>query len=244
MLSCDLHIHSAYSRDGESDIQTILTTAQAVGLHAIAITDHDEICGAQEAVRFSRMHAQDLHNLLVIPGIEVSTRQGHLIVLGVDELIEKGLSARATIRYAHEMGGLVIAPHPFHRYRHGVGLRDRQVLLEVDAIEVFNSRYIIGAVGSDNRRAHRFAEKYSIPKVAGSDAHHARYIGYGTTLVEAERNISSIFEGIRSGKTMISGKKTPFRTYTRQSMKSSWRKARNIPLRRVLMRGIRSRQNK
>jgi predicted metal-dependent phosphoesterase TrpH len=241
MLSCDLHIHSAYSRDGESSIQTILATAQAVGLHVIAITDHDEICGALEAVRLARMHAQDLHNLLVIPGIEVSTKQGHLTVLGVDELIEKGLSARATIKHAHEMGGFVIAPHPFHRYRHGVGLRDRQVLLEVDAIEVFNSRYIMGTVGSDNKRAHRFADKYSIPKVAGSDAHNARYIGYGTTLVEAEWNISSVLAAIQSGKTMISGKKTPFRTYTRQSMKNSWRKVKSIPVHRVLMSGMRSR---
>ena len=235
MLSCDLHIHSTYSRDGESSIKTILEIAHAVGLHAIAITDHDEICGAQEAVHLSRMHAQDFHNLLVIPGIEVSTKEGHLIVLGVSELIEKGLSARATIKHAHELGGFVIAPHPFHRYRHGVGLRDRQALLEVDAIEAFNSRYIIGAIGSDNKRAHRFAEKHSIPKVAGSDAHHARYIGYGTTFVEAEWNISSIFSGIQSGKTTISGKKTPFRTYTRQSMKNSWRKVRSIPLQRALM---------
>ena len=238
MLSCDLHIHSTYSRDGESSIQTILAKAQEVGLHAIAITDHDETCGAQEAIRFARTHAQDL---LIIPGIEVSTKQGHLIVLGVCEQIEKGLSARATIKHAHEIGGFVIAPHPFHRYRHGIGLRDRQILLEVDAIEVFNSRYIVGAVGSDNKRAHRFAEKHSIPKVAGSDAHHARYIGYGTTLVEAERNTPSILAAIQSGKTAISGKKTPFRTYTRQSMKNSWRKVRSIPFRRVLMRGMRSR---
>jgi len=238
MLSCDLHIHSTYSRDGEADIETILNTAPERGLHAIAITDHDEVAGAQEAIRMARTLTPDL---LIIPGIEVSTREGHLIVLGITEMIEAGLSARATIKYAHEMNGFVIAPHPFHRCRHGVGRRDSQILLEVDAIEVFNSRYIVGTIGSDNNRAYRFAEKHHIPKVAGSDAHHARHIGYGITLVDAEKNISSILAAIRDGKTQIDGKKTPLSTYARQSMKNSWRKVKNIPIHHVLKKGTRYR---
>jgi predicted metal-dependent phosphoesterase TrpH len=238
MLSCDLHIHTTYSRDGESDIQTILNVAQGRGLNAIAITDHDEVFGAQKAVYMARTLTPDL---LIIPGIEVSAKEGHLIVLGVTEMIEKGLSAQATIKYAHEINGLVIAPHPFHRYRHGVGRRNSQILLEVDAIEVFNSRYIVGAIGSDNNRAYHFAEKHHIPKVAGSDAHQARYIGYGTTLIDAEKNIPSILAAIQDGKTQIDGKKTPLSTYARQSMKNSWRKVKSIPIRRVLKRGTRYR---
>ena len=238
MLSCDLHIHTNYSRDGESDIQTILNIAQERGLNAIAITDHDEVLGAQEAVHMARTLTPDL---LIIPGIEVSTKEGHLIVLGINEVIETDLSAQTTIKYAHEMNGLVIAPHPFHRYRHGIGRRNPQILLEVDAIEVFNSRYIIGAIGSENNRAHRFAEKYHIPKVAGSDAHQARHIGYGTTLIDAEKNISSVLAAIRGGKTQIDGKKTPLSTYARQSMKNSWRKVKNIRIRRVLKKGTRYR---
>jgi predicted metal-dependent phosphoesterase TrpH len=241
MLSCDLHIHTTYSRDGESDIQTILNVAQERGLNAIAITDHDEILGAQEAIHMARTLTPDL---LIIPGIEVSTREGHLIVLGITEVIERDLPARTTIKYAHEMNGLVIAPHPFHRYRHGVGRRDSQILLEVDAIEVFNSRYIVGVVGSDNNRAHRFAEKYHISKVAGSDAHQARHIGYGTTLIDAEKNIPSILAAIQAGKTQIDGKKTPLSTYARQSMKNSWRKVKSIPIRRVLKKGTKYRFRK
>jgi len=238
MLPCDLHIHSTYSRDGESDIQTILNVAQMRGLNAIAITDHDEVLGAQEAVHLARTLTPDL---LIIPGIEVSTREGHLLVLGVTEVIEKDLPARTTIKQVHEMNGFVIAPHPFHRYRHGVARRDSQILLEVDAIEVFNSRYIVGTIGSDNNRAHRFAEKHHIPKVAGSDAHQARYIGYGTTLIDAEKNIPSILAAIQDGLTQIKGKKTPLSTYAHQSMKNSWRKVKNSPIRRVLKKSTRSR---
>ena len=238
MLSCDLHIHSTYSQDGESDISSILKAAVACNLDVIAITDHNEISGAHEAVRCSHMLAPDL---LIIPGVEVSTREGHIIALGVTEDIEMGLSVRETVKIIREMGGIAIAPHPFHRFRHGVGRRDKRALLDVDAIEVFNSRYIVGHTGSHNKRAYRFANLHNISKVAGSDAHHARYVGYGTTWVDAERNIQSVLDAIRCGKTRIDGKKTPFRSYTRQSVKNSWRKMKSHPVRRVLGKNIRYR---
>ena len=77
MLKCDLHVHSRFSRDGESRVEEILKRAEQVGLDAIAITDHDTTEGYHHA-RLCKSR------VLVIPGIEVSTRQGHLIVLGVD----------------------------------------------------------------------------------------------------------------------------------------------------------------
>lgn len=238
MLSCDLHIHSTHSRDGESDISSIIKAAVAHNLDVIAITDHDETCGADEAVRCSRTLAP---NLLIIPGVEISTREGHIIALGVTGDIRTGLSARETVKTIREMGGVAIAPHPFHRFRHGVGRRDKRVLLDVDAIEVFNSRYIVGQTGSHNKRAYRFASMHNISKVAGSDAHHARYVGYGTTWIDAEKNIQSVLDAIRSGKTRIVGKKTPLRSYTRQSVKNSWKKVKNLPVRRVLRKNIRYR---
>jgi predicted metal-dependent phosphoesterase TrpH len=218
MLTCDLHVHTNFSKDGESSVEEILKQAEAAGLDAIAITDHDSVDGAKEALTY-------ITSVLVIPGIEVSTKQGHLLVLGVTELIPPGLDVIVTVEIARRMGALAILPHPYHVWRHGVARRKKAGMDAVDAVEAFNSRYI---VGSANTKAARIAKRLGKPCVGGSDAHNARFVGFGRTYVDAERNVPAILEAIRAGKVTCGGKKTPLRTYTRQSINNTWKKIKRI----------------
>jgi hypothetical protein len=218
MLTCDLHVHSSYSKDGESSVEEILRAAEAAGLDAIAITDHDCVDGAKLALTLPSP-------VLVIPGIEVSTKQGHLLVLGVTDVIPAGLDVVDTVNIARRMGALLILPHPYHVWRHGVARRKKVGMSVVDAVESFNSRYI---VGSANKKAARIAQRLGKPCVGGSDAHNAKFVGFGRTYVDAEKNVPAILEAIRAGKVSCGGKKTPLRTYTRQSLDNTWRKIKRI----------------
>lgn len=218
MLACDLHVHTSFSKDGESSVEEILRQAEAEGLDAIAITDHDSVEGAKKALTIPSP-------VLVIPGIEVSTKQGHLLVLGVTEVIPAGLDVVATVRIAREMHALAILPHPYHVWRHGVARRKKAGMNVVDAVEVFNSRYI---VGSANKKAARIAKRLGKPCVGGSDAHNAKFVGFGRTYVDAEKNVPAILDAIRAGRVSYGGRKTPLRTYTRQSINNTWRKIKRI----------------
>jgi predicted metal-dependent phosphoesterase TrpH len=218
MLACDLHVHTNYSKDGESSIEEILRQAESEGLDAIAITDHDSVEGAKKALTIPS-------SVLIIPGIEVSTKQGHLLVLGITEVLPAGLDVVATINIARTMGALTILPHPYHVWRHGVARRKKAGMNTVDAVEVFNSRYI---VGSANQKAARIAKRLGKPCVGGSDAHNAKFVGFGRTYIDAEKNVPAILEAIRAGRVSYGGRKTPLRTYTRQSINNTWRKIKRI----------------
>jgi len=216
MLKADLHIHTSCSKDGESSVAQVLAAAAAAGMDVIAITDHDTMDGYQIAREISS-------EILVIPGVEVSTREGHVIALGVKTAPKPGMPVLDTIQEVKNAGGVTILPHPFHRYRHGAALKCIEAFYAADAIEVYNSRYVIPHA---NQRAMRLARTLHKPAVAGSDAHNARFIGYGRTLIDAEKEIDAVLTAIKEGKTRPAGRKTPVRIYTKQSLRNSWRKIR------------------
>ena len=211
MLSAELHCHSALSHDGRDPVERLLEQAEAVGLDVLAVTDHDAIEASLEAAE----RAPD-YGLVGVPGLEVSSREGHVLALGVRELIPAGLPFLETIDRIRERGGIAVIPHPFQKSRSGVGVSvSAEELAEADAIEVYNSRLL---TGRGNRRARRFAEEHDLPMTAGSDAHIAEMVGQAVTLVDpAERTAAGVVDAIREGRTEPAGKRTPWRISFRQA---------------------------
>jgi glycosyltransferase involved in cell wall biosynthesis len=169
MIDVDLHMHTDHSHDCATPVEVLLAEAEARGLGAIAITDHNEVSGAHEA----RAKADGVR---VIVGEEVKTAdQGEVIGLFIEDKIPRGMSLQDTIAEIKRQGGLVYVPHPFDRL-HSVPDYEHllDVLDSVDAIEVFNPRV---AINEFNDEAVRFAAKYRIPAGAGSDAHVPQGLG-------------------------------------------------------------------
>ena len=154
-LTLDLHVHTNYSHDGHDSVERIIESAIAKKLDGIAICDHDTMEGSYAARKYV---ADNNLDLIIIPGMEVTTSKGHLIVLGMGEGIERGLSPEETIKIAREKEKekkgtvVVIAPHPFHPFRHSIGNLCMHSELDIDAIEIFNSRYFFGAANEITRR--------------------------------------------------------------------------------------------
>ena len=181
-ILADLHLHTAWSNDCTVETADLLDHAEAEGLGAIAITDHNVFGGALEAVELARDR-----ELIVIPGEEIKTDgQGEVIGLFLEEEIPRGLSFADTLAAIKEQGGLVYLPHPFDRLH---TVPDPSTLhahlADLDVFEVYNARLLFEG---HNEEALRFARKYNLTMGAGSDAHVLQ--GLGTGVVRMRR-----FEG-------------------------------------------------
>jgi predicted metal-dependent phosphoesterase TrpH len=221
VLSVELHAHSSLSYDGRDPVDLMLEQAAAVGLDALAVTDHDEIAASLDAAE----KAAD-YGLVGIPGMEVSSAAGHVLALGVSERVPAGLSFAETLDRIREQGGVAVVPHPFQKSRSGVMANiDEFELADADAIEVYNSRLL---TGRGNRKARRFAERHDLPQTAGSDAHISEMVGQAVTRIGAdERSSAAVLDAIRDGRTTVEGKRTPWHVSFRQAAGGAKRRVKN-----------------
>ena len=219
MLSVELHTHSALSHDGRDPVDLLLEQAAAVGLDALAVTDHDEIDASIEAAE----RAAD-YGLVGIVGMEVTTAAGHVLAFGIDDLIPSGLDFGETLDRIHADDGIAVVPHPFQKTRHGVAAHvSEEALASADAIEAYNSRLFTGRA---NRRAERFALRNGLPTTAGSDAHISEMVGQAVTEVDVdERDASAILRAVADGRTSVVGRRTPWRVSLRQFAGGAKRRA-------------------
>jgi predicted metal-dependent phosphoesterase TrpH len=191
-------VHSVWS-DGANRPEQIVRAA-AGRVDVLAITDHDEIRGAQLARDFARDHPA--LGVEIVVGEEISTRNGHLIGLWLEEVVPPGLSAAETIERIHAQGGLAVAAHPFHplrgtdRGQHSVGRLIPELAL--DAIEVVNNAGVFSKV-YDAWAAMRNVE-WMLPVTAGSDAHHVWYVGSALTRFEG-RSADDLRRALVAGAT-------------------------------------------
>lgn len=183
-LHFDLHCHSHYSGDAVSSPEELVAAARAAGLHGFALTDHNTCDGIHHMLDRGLMREDGLpvDGLLVIPAVEVTTADGHLLCIGAVLPPLKGAPAREVVEIAHAHGALAIPPHPYDLFRAGIreAVLDR---LPIDALEVFNAATTFKRY---NRRALAYAEARGLPMTAGSDAHHAAALGTAFTALETD----------------------------------------------------------
>lgn len=174
----DLHNHTHLSFDCLCDPDAVLRTAEARGIHWLAITDHNEI----DAALALRDAAPDR----VIAGEEVKTREGFdLIGLFLHQRIPRRTPALESCQRIRDQGGVVYVPHPFDVARSGAGDRYLDELAEwIDVVEVHNARCWSE---STNARAAAWADRNGKLHGAGSDAHTLAEIGAGYVEMPAFR---------------------------------------------------------
>jgi hypothetical protein len=206
----DLHIHSIHSKKcGLADIKGIMDYVEKMtDLDVIAITDHDEICGAQEAQKLASAYSFE-----VIIGEEIYTREGEIIGLFLKQKINPKQSLPRTLYEIHEQGGLAIVPHPFYFYGKFPGfkkaisistlnkiIKQEKKGINIDALEAFNPSW---AGYFSKRKAYKFNTRvFNLPITAGSDAHDLEQIGRVYTIFPG-KTAEDLKKSILGGHTLI-----------------------------------------
>ena len=191
-VKADLHVHTTYSSDSIITPSDLVFYAKKRGLTAVAVTDHNQVEGAKKIARET--------DFLIIPGTEVSSRDGHIVGLNVNEVIPRGLSADETVDRIHRAGGVAIACHPYALFKGSIG---QHVTAKFDAVETINASSF--PFRSASSKAEKLAERFSLPRVAGTDAHYGPVIGCAYTVIDSELNVESILKAIVDGRCEPAG---------------------------------------
>ena len=188
-LLADLHVHSRASVDGRSSVEALIEAARARGLAAITISDHD-LC----------MPLPESPDVLLIPGVEITSANGHILGLFLDRPIDFAAlgcypAPEKAIEAIHACGGLAVLAHPFAP----VKLSEEAISkLPFDAIETANARAMLkpGA----NEKARQLAAGLHLPGTGGSDAHCAKELGGCVTEFTCEPSLSALKAALLEGR--------------------------------------------
>jgi predicted metal-dependent phosphoesterase TrpH len=200
-LKLDLHVHTAGSPDAHTRVQDLPEIIRAKGLDGIAVTEHNYFDPPSSS------------EVLIIPGIEISSRDGHIVALGVKEKIPPRLTADETVARIHDQGGIAIIAHPHDPVSERVKIA--QLKTRPDAVETMNADALSFTIS--NWLARRDAKKFGLPEVGGSDSHIPQTIGDVYTIIDAEsRDIKGVLEAIRAGRVRPEGHATSVRNKIRK----------------------------
>lgn len=189
MLSIDLHAHTRFfhgrdrlaHRFDPYGHAVLVAVATRRGLDGVALTNHD----------YYRPLGDPHEDFLSIPGIEISTTKGHVVVLGPDpptRTKEGALTPKEAVDVAHDRGCVAIIAHPFRNST----IRETDV--PFDAIECNGKHPRTWPL------VREIAEERGIPLVGGSDAHYPIEVGRAYTKINADPSPEAIVEAIRDGR--------------------------------------------
>ncbi|MHA2503251.1 MAG: PHP domain-containing protein [Candidatus Kariarchaeaceae archaeon] len=180
-MKLDLHLHSEFSWDSKVKIKEYVNQAQNLGFSAISITDHNSI-----ESHSTLDSLQDKTDVILLPGQEVSTSDGHLLVYGFVDLAPQGLSMKETIN-SIKGDPICIAAHPFDPFRGGSFSKVFQS--GIDGIELLNAS---SWFHFPNYLASRAYSKQSTVEIGlgNSDSHNLMEFGSAYSVSESQLTLN------------------------------------------------------
>lgn len=195
-----MHVHTVVSPDAHTRREDLPAIIKERGLDGVAITEHN------------RFDPPKL-DALTLPGVEISSLDGHIVALGIQEMIQPRLPANETIRRIHMQEGVAIVPHPYDPVSKCVKVS--RLKETPDAVETINADAASFLIS--NWLARRDAARFKLPQVGGSDSHIPETIGDAFTIVDSDSSsVRDILDAIKAGRVRAEGNATSIRNKLRK----------------------------
>jgi len=199
----DLHCHTfPLSNDSFLSPDQLIERARAVGLDGVCLTEHDSVWQPRKVRELA-----ERHNFLIIPGIEVNTEDGHILVFGLNRHATNMYRLPQLARLVAEAGGAMVSPHPYRQFTPLLRMDDdfwtmaleravaSPAFQHVCALEAINGR----STQEENLFSWQLCARLGLPAVAGSDAHEPSDVG--TCATRFQRSIADVEDLVRELKS-------------------------------------------
>ena len=206
-LKCDLHLHTREDPRHQLNYSAreLLEEASKKGYHVVSITNHNTVTYDQELADFA--HSK---GILLIPGVEATVMGKHVLIYGVEGMDEQWDKLTFfDLKRLKAKGALIVAPHPFYPNYNCLGNLLERFSALFDAVEY---SHLYTKKLNFNLKANDFAKSKGMPLLGLSDAHSLKQLDYTYTLIDSEKDMSSIFEAIKLNKTTIITRPARFST--------------------------------
>jgi predicted metal-dependent phosphoesterase TrpH len=187
-----LHLHTTYSSD--SSIQPKALVEKLVAhdfIKVAAVTDHDTVSGCNAI----RQLAAAYPDILIIPGVEISTPNGDIVVLGAEEMPPQPWTVASIVDFARDTDCVSVVVHPYREW----GMGDLARNYKFDAVEILNG----ASPPSANKLARDLAKLMGLPGVAGSDAHQPAELCTVYTEIQASLDVDEILKAVKKGLVTV-----------------------------------------
>jgi predicted metal-dependent phosphoesterase TrpH len=223
MIKLDLHLHSQYSDDGSGTPKELIKILTKKGLQGMALTDHNTTKGALQAQKIAPK------NFIIIPGVEISTQDGHILALNVTQNFTRNQPVEETIDMILKEGGIPIVPHLFRNMSGIKKEKLKEIRTKIPAIEVFNGC----SLPATNLKTAQIAYEFNLGGTGGTDSHEPQYAGDAYTIIKnTDLSLDTILDEILKKNTWGEGITMPL-TYRRDRMVKSLKQFFQRGLRRI-----------
>lgn len=197
-LKCDLHLHTKEDPRHQLSYtaKELIDAAAGHGYDVLSITNHNIVTYNSDLAAYA-----EERGILLIPGVEATVMGKHVLIYGVDKMDEKWDSLTFfDLKRLKAAGAFIVAPHPFYPNYNCLGNLVERFSTLFDAVEY---SHLYTRKVNFNLKAQEFAKKHQIPILGLSDTHSLKQLNYTYTLLDADKDMNSIFQSIKEDKVTI-----------------------------------------